>query len=70
MTGDPFNPIGAKLFGFSNWNLADYKNQVEDVRLHAGLPNLLIWAVLLAPFSEAWRRSPAVHAASSSAPAR
>ncbi len=63
MTGDPFNPIGAKLFGFSNWNLADYKNQVEDVRLHAALPNLLIWPVVLAPFSKAWRRSPAVHAA-------
>lgn len=63
MTGDPFNPIGAKLFGFSNWNLADYKNQVDDVRAHAALPNFLIWPVVLAPFSLAWRRSPAVHAA-------
>ena len=63
MTGDPFNPIGAKVFGFSNWNLADYKNQVDDVRAHAALPNFLIWPVVLAPFSLAWRRSPAVHAA-------
>jgi len=63
MTGDPFNPIGAKVFGFTNWNLADYKNQVDDVRAHAALPNFLIWPVVLAPLSLAWRRSPAVHAA-------
>ncbi|OUM02235.1 hypothetical protein A8M77_12020 [Variovorax sp. JS1663] len=63
MTGDPFNPIGAKLFGFSNWNPADYKNQLDDVRAHAALPSFLIWPVLLAPFSRAWRRTPAVHAA-------
>ncbi|CAN7175201.1 MULTISPECIES: ArnT family glycosyltransferase [unclassified Variovorax] len=63
MTGDPFNPIGAKLFGFSNWNLADYKNQLDDVRIHAAFPSLLIWPVVLAPLSKAWRRSPAVHAA-------
>ena len=63
MTGDPFNPIGARLFGFTNWNLADYKQQLDDVRAHAALPSLLIWPVVLAPFSQAWRRSPAVHAA-------
>jgi hypothetical protein len=63
MTGDPFNPIGAKLFGFSNWNLSDYQNQVNDVRAHAALPSYLVWPVLLAPFSRAWRRTPAVHAA-------
>ncbi|WP_256856599.1 glycosyltransferase family 39 protein [Variovorax sp. KK3] len=62
-TGDPFNPIGAKVFGFTNWNLADYKNQLDDVRAHAALPNFLIWPVVLAPFSRAWRRVPAVHAA-------
>ncbi|RZL90063.1 MAG: phospholipid carrier-dependent glycosyltransferase [Variovorax sp.] len=63
MTGDPFNPIGAKLFGFTNWNLADYKQQLDDVRAHAAWPSLLIWPVVLAPFSKAWKRSPAVHAA-------
>ena len=63
MTGDPFNPIGARLFGFSNWNPADYKNQLDDVRAHAALPNFMIWPVVLAPFSRAWRRAPAVHAA-------
>jgi hypothetical protein len=63
MTGDPFNPIGAKVFGFSNWNLDDYRNQLDDVRAHAALPSFLVWPVLLAPFSRAWRRVPAVHAA-------
>lgn len=62
-TGDPFNPIGAKLFGFTNWNAADYKNQVDDVRAHAALPNAMIWPVLLAPFSPLFRRSAAVRAA-------
>ena len=63
MTGDPFNPIGARLFGFSNWNLSDYKNQLDDVRAHAALPSFLIWPVVLAPFSRAWRGTPAAHAA-------
>lgn len=62
-TGDPFNPIGANLFGFTNWNADDYKNQVDDVRAHAALPSILIWPVLLAPFSPAWKRSAAVRAA-------
>lgn len=62
-TGDPFNPIGASLFGFTNWNAADYKNQFDDVRAHAALPNAMIWPVLLAPFSPLFRRSVWVRAA-------
>ncbi|MET0541690.1 MAG: hypothetical protein ABWZ88_08045 [Variovorax sp.] len=64
MTGDPFNPIGARIFGFTNWNEADYKQQIVDVQLHhANPPNVLFWPVLLAPFSLACRRSSAVRAA-------
>jgi hypothetical protein len=63
MTGDPFNPIGGRLFGFTNWNLDDYRLQLEDVRLHAALPNPLMWAVLAAPFSAYWKRSAALRAA-------
>ena len=62
-TGDPFNPIGARLFGFTNWNAADYKNQFDDVQAHAGWPNGFLWGVLFAPFALAWKRSPAVRAA-------
>jgi 4-amino-4-deoxy-L-arabinose transferase-like glycosyltransferase len=63
MTGDPFNPIGARLFGFTNWNSADYKNQFDDVRAHAAWPNGFLWGVLFAPLALAWKRSPAVRAA-------
>jgi hypothetical protein len=63
MTGDPFNPIGARLFGFTNWNAADYKNQLDDVRAHAAWPSAIIWPVLLAPFSPLLRRTAWVRAA-------
>jgi hypothetical protein len=63
MTGDPFNPIGARVFGFTEWIPADYVQQVADVRDHADLPNVLIWAVFLAPFGALWKRSAAVRAA-------
>jgi 4-amino-4-deoxy-L-arabinose transferase-like glycosyltransferase len=62
-TGDPFNPIGARLFGFTNWNAADYKNQIDDVRAHAAWPNGALWGVLFVPFGLAWKRSPAVRSA-------
>jgi len=62
-TGDPFNPIGGRAFGFSNWNATDYLQQWRDVRDHANWPSVLIWPVLLAPLSPLWKRSPAVRAA-------
>lgn len=61
-TGDPFNPIGARVFGFSNWIEADYVNQVNDVRAHASLPNVMLWPLLAVPFCVFWRRQPAVRA--------
>ncbi|MDP9897502.1 hypothetical protein J2W32_006621 [Variovorax boronicumulans] len=63
MTGDPFNPIGARVFGFSEWIPADYVQQLADVRDHAEMPNALIWSVFLAPFGVLWKRSAAVRAA-------
>ncbi|MDM0075720.1 hypothetical protein QTH90_15055 [Variovorax sp. J2P1-59] len=63
MTGDPFNPIGARVFGFTNWNAQDYLMQFQDVRDHASLPSPLIWAVLAVPFSAYWWRSAALRAA-------
>ncbi|MGN8080937.1 ArnT family glycosyltransferase [Variovorax sp. 22077] len=63
MTGDPFNPIGARVFGFTEWTPADYVQQVADVRVHAELPNALLWSVFFAPFSPLWKRSAAVRAA-------
>ncbi len=63
MTGDPFNPIGARVFGFTDWIPADYVQQLADVRDHAARPNVLIWSVVLLPFSAMWKRSAAVRAA-------
>lgn len=63
MTGDPFNPIGARVFGFTEWTPADYVQQVADVRVHAEMPNALIWSFFLAPFGVLWKRSAAVRAA-------
>ncbi|SFG21360.1 Dolichyl-phosphate-mannose-protein mannosyltransferase [Duganella sp. CF458] len=58
MTGDPFNPIGGKVFGFSDWNLADYQFQIEDVKRNAGMPSWVIWPALLAPLIAKVRRLP------------
>jgi hypothetical protein len=63
LTGDPFNPIGGPVFGFTDWNPADHAVQIADVRVRAEMPNRLLWAVLLAPFSAAWKRSGVVRAA-------
>lgn len=63
-TGDPFNPIGGRLFGFTNWNMDDYRQQLDDVlRAHAEMPHAALWPVLLAPWSPLLRRSPALKAA-------
>jgi len=43
MTGDPFDPIGGKVFGFTDWNLADYIAQFEDLKRVAAWPPIIIW---------------------------
>jgi hypothetical protein len=63
MTGDPFNPIGGPVFGFTDWTSTDHAVQLADVRAHARMPNRLLWAVFLAPFSAIWKRSTTVRAA-------
>jgi hypothetical protein len=63
MTGDPFNPMGGRVFGFTNWNLDDYRRQFEDLHHHAALPSWLLWPALLAPFTGQGRRGAALRAA-------
>lgn len=63
LTGDPFNPLGGKWFGFTDWNLADYQGQLADLRGKAGWPDWMLWPALLAPFVPALRRRPAVRGA-------
>ena len=63
LTGDPFNPIGGKLFGFSDWNLADYQGQFADLHDKAGWPDWLLWPAVAVPFLAALRQRPAVRGA-------
>lgn len=63
LTGDPFNPLGGKVFGFSDWNLGDYQLQLEDIKRNAGVPSWIIWPALLAPFIANVRRLPVARAA-------
>ena len=49
MTGDPFQPMGGKIFGFTDWNLADYQAQFADLKMHAGWPQWYLWSILLVP---------------------
>jgi hypothetical protein len=62
-TGDPFNPIGGRVFGFTNWNLDDYRWQFQDLRNHAAWPKPILWAILVVPFSMHWKRTAALRAA-------
>ncbi|HJW28641.1 MAG TPA: hypothetical protein VJ508_05245, partial [Saprospiraceae bacterium] len=58
MTGDPFNPLGGPLFGFSDWNAEDYAYQIVDVRSRAEKLPWLLWPALLVPIiPEARRRT-------------
>jgi hypothetical protein len=56
-TGDPFNPIGGPIFGFTDWDAADHQGQFADLRRNAGLPSWLLWPALLAPWLPALRQS-------------
>jgi len=47
-TGDPFNPIGGKLFGFYDWNDIDFAAQFADLRAVADWPAPFLWPALFA----------------------
>lgn len=48
-TGDPFDPLGGKFFGFYDWNLQDYDYQLLDVHNGRGWPPNFLWPALLSP---------------------
>jgi hypothetical protein len=62
-TGDPFSPLGGKLFGFSDWNLSDYEAQFADLRDRTGPPHWTLWPALLCPWLPALRKHPAARGA-------
>ncbi len=56
MTGDPFDPLGGPLFGFSDWNIGDYQYQIGDLHSHAARLPWLLWPAFIVPMlSEVWR---------------
>ncbi|MGJ7487605.1 ArnT family glycosyltransferase [Variovorax sp. LT2P21] len=63
LTGDPFSPVGGRIFGFTDWNAADYQWQFEDLRRARGWPAWPLWPALVVPFIPALRRSVAVRRA-------
>ncbi|WP_159355847.1 ArnT family glycosyltransferase [Methylovorus glucosotrophus] len=47
ITGDPFSPMGGKIFGFYDWNAEDFRSQFIELSTVKGWPHWLLWA---APF--------------------
>ncbi len=64
MTGDPFNPLGGKLFGFHDWSAQDYEWQMLDIKRVANWPKAPLWPLLLVPFLKPWRQGHALRSAS------
>ena len=64
VTGNPFNPLGAKLFGFYDWNLQDYTWQFLDIKRVANWPKPPLWPLLLVPFLKPWKQNRFLRSAS------
>jgi 4-amino-4-deoxy-L-arabinose transferase-like glycosyltransferase len=57
-TGDPFNPIGGKFFGFTDWSIVDYEAQFEDLKRVSSWPVNLIWPAVFALWHLRWPKNP------------
>ena len=64
LTGDPFSPLGAKLFGFHDWNIQDYEWQMMEIKRVTNWPKAPLWPLLLIAFLKPWRQGRALHSAS------
>lgn len=64
VTGDPFSPLGAKLFGFYDWSVQDYEWQFLDIKRVANWPEPPLWPLLLVPFLKPWLQGRALLSAS------
>ena len=63
LAGDPVAPMGGRIFGFTDWNIEDYRTQFEDLRIHAGFPDPILWTAPLVFISAAARHNRALVAA-------
>lgn len=57
LTGDPFNPLGGSLFGYTDWNAGDMQYQLYDLKRSANWPAWYLWPAVLAPLFAALRQS-------------
>jgi len=57
VTGDPFDPIGGRIFGFTDWNIDDYKLQFEDLKRHADWPSVVLWSAPLTILNQKLRNT-------------
>ena len=48
-TGDPFDPIGGPIFGFTDWNYDDLKYQLIDLNRLKNWPSWQLWPAILTP---------------------
>ena len=56
LTGDPFSPLGGRLFGFHDWNEWDLNAQLNDLKGVANWPPKILWPALLGLLMPAlWR---------------
>lgn len=62
-TGDPFDPVGGKFFGYFDWNPQDYQAQFEDLDSRSGWPSWLIAPALVSPLLSNCIRSEALRSA-------
>jgi len=63
LTGDPFNPMGGRIFGFTDWSASDHHWQFEDLRRARGWPAWPLWPAIAVPFIPALRHNIAVRRA-------
>jgi len=58
LTGDPFDPLGARIFGYHDWNEWDLTAQFNDLKGVANWPPKCLWPALLAPLLPRFYRAP------------
>jgi len=46
LAGDPFDPMGARIFAYSDWNAADMAFQIADIKRATDWPKVVVWPAL------------------------
>jgi hypothetical protein len=60
MTGDPFDPLGGKILGFTDWNASDYAHQLGDLSIWRDWPSAWLWPAIASPLFPRLRRTTAI----------